>query len=465
MRVLIFIFFFLGFFIFYSFTPLQSNKERQSLNDIPVVSGPDIDKNRFSLFNIITREFYNPNKINTLKNKEKFHKKSSLKQRNNSSKNKPYIRGFAKNNKSSVFRKPVGSERHFSHESYRAYEKEDSFYARSINFIKPTGSVKSHSVKHEKKPKKIVSLKSIVSGSFETSPEGSIKSNKIKSNNLPKYYQGIYINSYTAKKASIFYPLLRRAHDHGINVLVVDVQPLLPTKEFMEYTSNKGFHLVSRVVVFPGGLKTYPPSEARMKKVYKSIKNSIEIGFNEIQLDYIRFSDRAHQKHFSLKRRYECIEKILQKVSLIIKSYDIPFGADLFGRIAFNYNDRIGQRLELFSKYTDTIYPMLYPSHFYGMPQRIKDPYGTIKDGIQNSKKRVKEKSRIIAYIQAFKQSIIPSGLSYQNYIYKQILAAEASGGSGYIAWNSRNRYLTFFKALREHSGVSKNKSLLGNVL
>ena len=269
--------------------------------------------------------------------------------------------------------------------------------------------------------------------------------------NMPQYYQGLYLTARTANTPARYEALLRQAHSKKMNVLVVDVQPRFPNRRFFQSAKARNFYLVSRIVVFEGGLKRYPPSSAHLKKIYSLVQKSAEEGFDEIQLDYIRFSDTRRFKGLSLQKRYQCIENILKEVEQRLEPYGLPWGVDLFGRVAFNQNDRIGQKMELFAVYVDTIYPMLYPSHFYGMPRRIRSPYSTVKDGIQNSIKKVrkvKKNTRIIAYIQAFKMSIAPSGLSFVDYMYKQLRASAQAGGSGYIAWNARNRYASFFKAL-----------------
>ena len=273
---------------------------------------------------------------------------------------------------------------------------------------------------------------------------------------MPRYYQGLYLSAHTANTPTRYETLLRSAHSRGMNALVVDVQPKFPEKRFFQSAKAKGFHLVSRIVVFKGGLKRYPPSPTHLEKIYTLVRKSAEEGFNEVQLDYIRFADKRRFKGLTLQKRYRCIENILREVKQQIEPYEIPWGADLFGRVSFNRNDRIGQKMELFAAYADTIYPMLYPSHFYGQPRRIKNPYGTVRDGIQNSIKKVKKQARIIAYIQAFRMSIAPSKLSFVDYIYKQLKAVAQAGGSGYIAWNARNQYAYFFKALDKLNQLHK---------
>ncbi len=281
---------------------------------------------------------------------------------------------------------------------------------------------------------------------------------------LPDYYHGLYINNYTARKSRRYEKLLTQAHNRQMNVIVADIQPHFPEKKFITKVRQMGFHLVARIVVFPGGIKKSLPTESDLQKIYALIQKSAQNGFNEIQLDYIRFADEKPKRppslNISLKERYAYIESILKKVRTQLKPYGIPWGADLFGRVSFNQNDRIGQTIELFSRYADVLYPMLYPSHFYGMPEKIKNPYTTIFTGIKHSIARIKKiekRTHVVAYIQAFKMKIAPSKLSFTDYIYKQIAGAKDAGGNGYVAWNARNHYTPFFQALDKYRLNRKN--------
>ena len=264
---------------------------------------------------------------------------------------------------------------------------------------------------------------------------------------LPKFYQGIYINNKVANSKNFYLPLINKAKQNNLNVLVIDTQPILPSKEFVSYTKELGFHLVARIVVFPGGLNFYPPSLEKISAILNRAKNSISLGFSEIQFDYIRFADNKTNVN-SIIERQKIISKILENFCQELESYDVAVGADIFGRITMNKNDIIGQQIEEFSNYVHTIYPMLYPSHFYGMPNKISNPYKTIFDGITETKNRISKDVKVVAYIQAFNISTTSSNLSFKDYIYNQLQASKNSGGDGFIAWNAKNNYQVFFNAL-----------------
>ncbi|MBX7059102.1 MAG: hypothetical protein K1X75_13630 [Leptospirales bacterium] len=266
----------------------------------------------------------------------------------------------------------------------------------------------------------------------------------------PRYYRGIYLTAGTAGLRRRYTVLLEKAAHAGINTLVVDVQPRPPSPDFLQLARSHGLYLVARVVVFDGGLREYPPPQSHLQRVLQSAESAARLGFSEVQLDYIRFADRLPMR-LSQRERYNTIAGILKLATERLRPYHVRVGADTFGRISFNRNDMIGQKIEVFSPHLDTLYPMLYPSHFYGDPDRRRNPYKTILDGVVNTMRRASEQTRVVAYIQSFMMRHQESGLSYEAYIRKQLDAARTAGGGGFVAWNPRNDYTVFFRALEQH--------------
>ncbi|MDV6236778.1 putative glycoside hydrolase [Leptospira ellisii] len=285
---------------------------------------------------------------------------------------------------------------------------------------------------------------------------------KIFSNSLvgiPNFARGIYISQRTLKKTKVFQEIRRKAIRHGINLLVIDVQPTILSKGDLDSLIEEGFYPVARVVNFEGGLPTEKPTEQRITSIYRSIRGACQSGFPEIQLDYIRYADNLQLK-LSYDSRYKNISGIIKNIrNETLKCENLPYiGADIFGRIPFNQNDMIGQKVEVFAQVVDVLYPMLYPSHFYGMPDRIKDPYQTVYDGTLLTLKRSLKTTRVIPYIQGFNMSVGKSGLSLADYIKAQVKASYDSGGHGFVVWNAWNEYEPTFQALKSYDEQTKKK-------
>ncbi|MBL8018346.1 MAG: hypothetical protein JNM27_01655 [Leptospirales bacterium] len=286
----------------------------------------------------------------------------------------------------------------------------------------------------------------------------------------PSFYRGIYITNEVIRIPSMYEPLLRASKNAGMNTLVVDVQLVgkdhiaverMPPEAFMKLARSYGFYMVARVVCFQGGLDTYPPSLTKLESVLRAAENAARMGFMEVQLDYIRFADNRNLSRVGLAQRYRTVGGILKMATDRLRPYGIRVGADIFGRVVFNNDDIIGQKIELFSSHLDTLYPMLYPSHFYGELDRRKDPYKTIYDGVRASRAR-SGSTRVIAYIQGFPMRVHESGLNLTDYIKAQLRASEDSGGDGYVVWHAANTYGPFFaavEALKKEQGKRKPAS------
>ncbi|XDD49544.1 putative glycoside hydrolase [Leptospira sp. WS92.C1] len=268
---------------------------------------------------------------------------------------------------------------------------------------------------------------------------------------IPNFSRGIYISQRTLGKPKFFQELRLKAKLYGINLFVIDIQPKPPSKEELETLVTEGFYPVARVVNFDGGLLTEKPSEQRITAIHRSVRAACQSGFPEIQLDYIRYADNLQIK-LSYEIRYKNISGIIQRIrNETLKCENLPYlGADIFGRIPFNQNDMIGQKVEIFAQVVDVLYPMLYPSHFYGMPNRIKDPYQTVYDGTLLTLKRSLKTTRVIPYIQGFNMAVGKSGLSLSNYIKAQIKASYEGGAHGFVVWNAWNDYESTFQALKD---------------
>lgn len=274
----------------------------------------------------------------------------------------------------------------------------------------------------------------------------------------PEYIQGIYISNYTIRSPEIMKQHIADAKKYGINTFVIDVQPRQIAKEVIDNIIDNNIYPVARVVVFEGGLAQEEPSKEHIDKIVSYISSSAKAGFLEVQLDYIRYADYQRLRRLSLDFKYKVIDDILVRAQKEAIKNNVLISADLFGRITLNYNDHIGQKLEVFAKRMDVLYPMLYPSHYYYDDFRTTHPYHTVKEGMKNSIDRVGEQSQIIGYIQGFQMYVDKTGLSFTEYIRQQIQAVEDSGGHGWIIWNPYNKYEVSYLAMQAEKKRKQKK-------
>ena len=266
---------------------------------------------------------------------------------------------------------------------------------------------------------------------------------------VPAYTRGIYITNFVAQSKERVQHFITKALSYQLNTFVIDVQKKMISQEIIQMIKNAQIFPVARVVVAEGGLRQKQFSKQHIHKILQLIKDSSAQGFEEVQLDYIRYADINNLLGLSLHYKYNVIRSFLKQAKQVADQNNIHLSADLFGRITLNQHDHIGQKLEIFGEYTQTIYPMLYPSHYTNDYNRISDPYATVKEGVEKSKARLPHR-RIVAYIQGFNIKVKPSQLNFVHYIKAQIKACKDSASDGWIIWNSRNEYSPAWQAIEQ---------------
>jgi hypothetical protein len=131
--------------------------------------------------------------------------------------------------------------------------------------------------------------------------------------NRPPFLEGLYINQKSIFLPTQGTPLLEKMEALGMNLLVIDAQPKTPPRELIESLRSKGFWVVARIVNFEGGLKTIAPDPARLASIQTAIRNACQVGFQEIQLDYIRYADGGTDFTLSYEKRYESIISVIRQ--------------------------------------------------------------------------------------------------------------------------------------------------------
>jgi hypothetical protein len=266
------------------------------------------------------------------------------------------------------------------------------------------------------------------------------------------YMRGLYIPNHHSRNLKFVKSLISKGKPYGINMLVFDVHSygstiLKVNSSVIEYLKSEKIYVAGRVVCFQDGITKLPIPAGQMKILTDLVSSAADSGFDEIQLDYIRFADA--KMPYSLKRRYEVIEDMLKNFRNITDERKIKLSADVFGRVVYNKDDLIGQKLELFAAYTDVIYPMLYPSHFNLDKKKMSEPGETVKDGVNSGVSRLEGKKVFIQpYIQAFDYNIYHAKVKLDKYVALQIKGVEETGARGWVAWNPNGDYSSVFSGI-----------------
>jgi hypothetical protein len=251
-----------------------------------------------------------------------------------------------------------------------------------------------------------------------------------KKYNTPKFTKGIYLNAYSFNK---FKNRIKFLHSVDMNTVVMDSYRL--TRRHIMYADLYNIHIISRVTVFPGGLKRWRKRNSLINYAITQCRKMDRIGIREIQLDYIRFADRKTRMKNEEKSEY--ILNVIRKIKSCART-DILWQADVFGRIPMVSNDRIGQNYDKMDKILDSICPMAYPS-YYSNAELRKGEYGIIKRTSVAARKRSKN-TKVILWLQGWRERDI-AHKNFKRFIKNQIDSAKENGADGYIFWNAFSRY------------------------
>ena len=181
-------------------------------------------------------------------------------------------------------------------------------------------------------------------------------------------------------------------------------------------------------------------------------KEAYDLGFSEVQFDYVRFPDEKRlirESTYPLANgrvRAQVIRDQIGFVRSALKPVKMPVTIDVFGLTATDTTDMgIGQRWEMFVDQADVVLPMVYPSHFapgtYKIGNPNANPYLTIDRAMKDIKRRtanIPNAAKIVPWYQDF--TLGPPHY-YAEQVRAQMKAGYDNGFQSWILWNPRSSY------------------------
>jgi hypothetical protein len=322
----------------------------------------------------------------------------------------------------------------------------------------------------------------------------------------PVEAKGILMTGYTAG-GSRFAELVKLIEETELNSVVIDIKdergeiswvPRTPEVAVgaaglpkiedpaatLEYLKDRGIYVIGRLVTFQDpimaskrpdlaiqdnqggtwennrGLSWLDPysTEAQDYNIALAIE-AVELGFDEIQFDYVRFPtdgdiSRLWHRHHDGRLPRVVIADFLRRAKEQIVPRGAFTSADLFGLVALVQDDLgIGQRLELMARHVDYVSLMLYPSHFnkpeYGIEDPELEPGEIVRRSLRDAKARLEGTgAKLRPWLQDFTMRVPYTPKEVRD----QIDATEGEGIGEWLLWNVRNRYTS--DALRPAEGV-----------
>ena len=190
---------------------------------------------------------------------------------------------------------------------------------------------------------------------------------------------------------------------------------------------------------------------------------ALELGFDEIQFDYIRFPNGGDGPIESARfpgvpedrprdqwRHSDPIVDFLDRASQQIHEAGGYVSADLFGLVTYDFRwdaGGTGQVLERIGEHVDFISPMIYPSHYaagnYGlMPHPIEHPYETVWNSLQEAQMRLQGlRARIRPWLEDFSAPWMGYPDHSPQHVTEQLRATYENGVEGWLLWNAANTY------------------------
>lgn len=252
----------------------------------------------------------------------------------------------------------------------------------------------------------------------------------------PEPLKGIYMSQCVVGTPSFREKLVDLVDSTALNAVMIDIKdytgtisfrtdhPLLQSaslttcgagdmKEFIDMLHSKGIYVIGRITVFQDPFYSSHhadqavQSKSRPGQPWKDNKGlnfvdvssrpfwdyivalsheSIALGFDELNYDYIRYPSDGPMDDAVYKNpnKTEALERFFVYLHEQVEPTGVVMSADLFGMTASNTDDLgIGQQLERALPYFDYIMPMVYPSHypdgFNGYSDPNDYPYEIIK--------------------------------------------------------------------------------------
>jgi hypothetical protein len=195
-------------------------------------------------------------------------------------------------------------------------------------------------------------------------------------------------------------------------------------------------------------------------------KKAAELGFQEIQFDYVRFPEGFENQDeildYSLgdyedidmnniKKRVEAVTDFVAYAREELSEYDVDVSVDIFGYAAtMEETPGIGQNFSRISENVDIISSMIYPSHwtsYFGIEKPDTEPYRLVTEyaKVENEVLGALEDPPVSRpWLQDFEAPWLYSGPTKQygkDEVEAQIRALYENGIDEFLLWNAGNVY------------------------
>lgn len=334
-----------------------------------------------------------------------------------------------------------------------------------------------------------------------------------------KYYpedgvRGLYFNSGSINIPEVYEGIMGMIEETNLNSVVIDIKDdwgnitvdfdtdnediqfantkLIDGKKLIEDLHSRGIYVIGRITTFKDSIITekHPEwgftksdgtlwanghQEAFMNPFLREVQDynieiaklACEVGFDEIQFDYVRFAEgfetfgdeldysRGEYENKPMDegdKRVSAITDFVKRARESVGEYGLPISIDVFGyAIQAGRADGIGQDFSEMSNQTDIMCSMIYPSHWGPYSFEIEkpdlEPYELVSRYLEAEQEvfsELEHSPQSRPWIQDFTASWIGEG-NWMEYdaaaVQAQIDAIYDAGQNEYLIWNATNTY------------------------
>ncbi len=308
---------------------------------------------------------------------------------------------------------------------------------------------------------------------------------------LPEEIRGVHVSLGLADKLSSYIALRKE----GLNTIELDVKDetrlarirqgragarrrrrsrasvLRPARTSSKRVHRAGLYLVGRVVTFEDPITSVahpdlaihtangsvwrtnaglgwlnPYSRAAWKYDVDVAAAAAKAGFDEIQFDYVRFPSDGDIADIRYPGPHtqpmgETIAAFLAYAARRLHPLGVRVSADVFG-LSANHDLGVGQYPGQIGEVVDTIYPMVYPSHYgsgeYNLTNPDADPWKTVSFSLRDFRAKLTgTKATVVPWLQDF-----TLGQPYRlPQVKAQVEAARDWNTGGFMLWNAGGIY------------------------
>ncbi len=260
----------------------------------------------------------------------------------------------------------------------------------------------------------------------------------------------------------------------------------MPLKDILAEAKRRNIYMIARVQIFAhdnallaahpdwyvqhngqpwrdfAGMAWLDPYDERVWEYNTKLSvEAAQLGFDEIQFDYIRFPSDGNLEDAVFKgphgpnyddQMYQTIGRVCEQAHAAINNAGAFLGVDVFGYTTWEPQPGIGQNLQVMGQHVDYVYPMLYPSHFVpntlGFSNPDAHPFEVIDYSLSLIPEQLQgeaQRAKVRPWLQDFTATWIPETITYgPSEVRAQIDATErhhADGTRGWALWSFTYNY------------------------